>query len=72
MIPEIPPTFDHVLSWKLQCTLHTVFNWYNDNKLSLSVNNNNKIIIINVLFQAHELALRKQSENKTQCQNSAK
>ena len=34
-----------VLSRKLQCTLQTVFNWYNDNKLSLSINKCSTMVI---------------------------
>ena len=34
-----------VFSRKLQCTLQTVFNWYNDNKLSLSINKCSTMVI---------------------------
>ena len=45
-----------VLSRKLQCTLQTVFNWYNDNKLSLSINKCSTMVIDT--GQNHKLDLR--------------
>ena len=48
-----------VLSRKLQCTLQTVFNWYNDNKLSLSINKcSTMAIYLTNTRQNHKLDLR--------------
>ena len=48
-----------VLSRKLQCTLQTVFNWYNDNKLSLSINKCSTMVIdLTNTGQNHKLDLR--------------
>ena len=48
-----------VLSRKLQCTLQTVFNWYNDNKLSLSINKCSTMVIdLTNTGQNHKFYLR--------------